>query len=312
MKQVSSDKTVRSKKDDVKIEVVIPKKKDDCADIVKFKNDILQYLKTRTACNECPLKRDGFLLITTNLTTPGPVDVLFVGDGASVDEVMQQSHGFEAGDTLRQVCESRGLTYAFVNLAMCKMTNAKTTAQVKKSFASCESVISEMKGMLRPTIEVLVGNHVRTYYGIKGGTSVKLNGKQFENKIVAIDYDKMVDKHLIKFLSSFDVMLNTTTFKKKETIVESNIGSVDNSRGVPAITSDLTLFDIKEIGDQVLYIFTNSENEKVYFTEESKIPVYLKYGTMKECEYISPIEGADRCIVTPKQLSQIKRLLYRR
>jgi len=38
----------------------------------------------------------------------------------------------------------------------------------------------------------------------------------------------------------------------------------------------------------------------------------LKYGTMKECEYISPIEGADRCIVTPKQLSQIKRLLYRR
>jgi len=311
MKVMSSDKTVKSKKENVKIDVVTPKKKDDEADIVKFKTGILQYLKTRTACGSCPLKQDGFLLITTNLSTPGPVDVLFVSDGASVDETLSQIHGFEAGDTLRQVCESRGLTYAFINLTMCKISNAKTTAQVKKSFTACESVVAELKGILKPTIEVVVGNHARTYYGIKGGTCNKLNGNVYENKIVTLDYDKLVDKHLIKFLSAFDIMLNTTTFKKREQEVKSNIGEVENNRSVSAITPDLTLFDIKEIGNQVLYIFTNNENEKVYFTEESKIPVYIKYGSMKECEYITPIEGADRCVVTPKQISQIKRLLYR-
>jgi len=49
---------------------------------------------------------------------------------------------------------------------------------------------------------------------------------------------------------------------------------------------NLTLFDIKVVKNNILYIFCDENNKKQYFTEEVKFPVYIKYGNYRSCNYI--------------------------
>jgi len=308
--QTVSGKTISTKKDDVKIEVPVKQHKDN-EEILTFKKDVEKYIRNRAACNGCPLQRDGFLITTTNLTRPGPVDVLFVGEGASVDELTTGVHGLQAGEILRQICDSKKLTYAFINLTMCNTAKATTAAKLKQSINSCETIVGQLKELFKPTIQVIVGDKVRTYYGIKGGRCTALNGKIYDNKIVMVNYDKFANKYMTGFVASFEAFLNTTTFKKKEEEpVIINLEENDNKRIVSAVSADLLLFDIKEVGDKILYIFTNSEGEKVYYIETPQIEVYIKDGSMRNCEYIDSIKGADRCVLNLKQLQQLKRQFY--
>jgi len=315
MRVVLSDKSVRTttpKKNKVSATVNTAPKVQDNTEIIKFKTSMLNFIKNRVACGPCPLNRNGFLLISTNAKDLGPVDISFIGDGGSEDEIVSQSHGFESVSYLIELCNKYKLTYAFFNLTMCNIGRANTAAKAKQAINACSSIHNELEKAFPSILKVLVGDNVRTNYGIKGGRCAKLNGKSYGNKIVTVDYDKLDGKALSTFLIALEGMITQTKFTRDaQTSIESNPDESNYSEKlVRTITPDMLLFDVKNIGDKVLYIFTNKNNEKVYYIEEFQSKMYLKSGDMGSCDFIEDVDGHDYVIMSSKEQKMLKRTLY--
>jgi len=282
----------------------------DSESIVKYKTNILQFVKNRANCDSCPLQKNGFLVLSTNASRPSDVDITFINDGASDQELASQEHFSMYDDLLddiKRICSKFKLTYAFVNLTMCNTRGAKTPAKMKQAIKSCDGIYTEIRNTFKSRLNVLFGEVVKTAFNIKGGRTTKLHGQLIGNNIISIAPDKLTDKNQTILLNSLIEVIAKTKFDKGNAEVEPNAAFKD--RMVTNITPDLTLFDVKEINSKLLYIMVNGEGEKVYYIEEMQFPVHIKTGSMAECEYILDDKPDETILLDKHELQGLKRVL---
>jgi len=279
-------------------------------EITKYKNNILQFVKNRANCDSCPLQKNGFLILSTNSPRPSSVDITFINDGASDQEIDSQEHFSMYDDLLddiKRICDKFKITYAFINLTMCNTRGAKTPAKMKQAIKSCDGIYSEIRNTFKSRLNVLFGESVKNAFGIKGGRTTKLHGQMIGNNIISIAPDKLTDKNQTILLNSLIEVIAKTKFDKGNIEVEPN--DAFKGRMVSSITPDLTLFDVKEINSKMLYIMVNKEGEKVYYIEEMQFPVHIKAGSMAECEYILDEKPDETMLLSKYELQGLKRVL---
>jgi len=235
---------------------------------------------------------------------------MFIGEGASDQDISSQSH-FEAYPQVREIliamCEKFGLTYTFINLTMCNTRGASTPAKLKQSIQACSGIYSELANTFKSRINVLFGESVKNSFGIKGGRVAKLHGQVIGNNLVSIAVDKFTDKTQNVMIVEFANILKKTKFEKSD--MEVAPSEELQGRIVGRITPDLTLFDVKEINSKILYILVNKQGEKIYYIEDLQFPVYLKSGSMSECEYIEEYKPEETITLNKHELQALKKML---
>lgn len=67
----------------------------------------------------------------------------------------------------------------------------------------------------------------------------------------------------------------------------------------------LTLFDVKILGEEILYIFVDNFGNKEYIREQLAHPVYIKHGSISQCEYITS-KVNEKLLLTKEEYNILK------
>jgi len=268
-------------------------------EVQKFSNMVKNYIKSRNTCKNCPLTNKTPIILDTNLTTPGPVDLFILGLNPDKSECKDNlPFTTTSGKILRRfltpLVEKHNLTYVISNCILCNTKNIQEIPSIKNVANNCKVIIEEIKQNFSPRLNIVLGGDAMKALGIKGGVT-KLNGQMMDNYFIMIHPEMILrnSNNLPKFEKAFE-SLNKLLLTNQLTNTNSNINTqptttlhnIPPSKIITRFGPNLTLFDIKHIGEQIIYIMNNELGEKKYLIEDILFPIYIKDGNYKDCKII--------------------------
>lgn len=264
--------------EDVKSIVIAPT-------ILKFNTTINNYISHRILCKNCPLFNNQKFPIISNLNDSQNeiLDVIIIGEYPTDEDFL--SNGKLR--YIKVILDKYKLKYLATNLVLCKPTGSEIPNGAK-TISNCKGVTEHIYSTFNSKFKILIGTKVKNEFNIKGAIS-KLNGELVNEFFILADPSKPLFKTgLIKLNEYLEKYVNSK-------INSVNISRESVNKGKIDFNSELkthTLFDIKVVNENLLYIFIENETgNKKYITEEISFPVYIKSGTYQQCEYI--IENCD-------------------
>jgi len=272
-------------------------------EIQNFCNKIKQFILKREVCKTCELYNKGSVILDTNLKTPGPVDICIVGLNPGTDE-LKQGLPFvgKSGKLLRKylnpLIEKYNLTYVITNTILCSTSNAQEIKNASIVVKNCKQLHDEIKRIFHSKIIILLGNEAKLSVGIKTPIT-KVNGTFVDNYFIILhpsailyknsDLPKFEQafKNLDEYLSKEIKKIKIDTINKTDLLNTNIKNNIIKSKIIDRLTNDLTLFDIKVLENKVLYILKDSNGRKLYHIQDFSIPIFIKSGQYKDCEYIT-------------------------
>jgi len=289
-------------------------------EIQKFSNMVTKYIKTRNTCKNCPLTNKTPVVIDTNLSSPGPVDLFILGLNANEYEYktglpFTDKPGKIFRKFLEPLVKKFSLTYVITNCILCWTKTTQDIANINNTSKNCKVIIDEIKQNFPPKIIIALGTEVKNSVGIKGGIT-KLNGQMIDGHFIMIHPDTILKNpnQLSKFEHAFEnleVLLksNNISPNHNKNIISTSLHNIPKSKIVTKFGPNLTLFDIKHIGEQIVYILNDENGEKKYLIEEILFPIYIKSGDYKDCKLISNnVEAV--AFLTAQQKIELNKSLY--
>lgn len=253
--------------------------------ILKFNTTINNYISHRILCKNCPLFNSQKFPIISNLndTQNEILDVIIIGEYPTDED-------FLSNGKLRYIkglLDKYKLKYLATNLVLCK-PNGTEIPNTAKTISNCKGVTEHIYSTFNSKFKILLGTKVKNEFNIKGAIT-KLNGELVNEFFILADPSKPIFKTgLIKLNEYLEKYVNSK-------INSINISRESVNKNRIDFSSELkthTLFDIKVVNENLLYIFIeNKTGNKKYITEEISFPVYIKAGTYQQCEYI--LENCD-------------------
>lgn len=289
-------------------------------EIQAFINTVNNYIKNRNVCRNCELNAKESIIIDTNMKSPGPVDIMFVGFNPSRIDLkngIPLSSGPESmifHKLLQPLIDKHKLTYVITNFVLC--TNPGIDIQLKnkrKVISNCSQIFTEINSHFTPKFKVVLGADAATIVGAKGGIA-KVNGTMVNDIFIMLDpTTAIVNQQKAKIFYENWLKLEELiiAFKQNELkIVKTETINIDESRIITKLTNDLTLFDIKQFGDKIVYIMVDVHGTKKYLINSIQYPVYIKNGTYPECiSFTNKVDGVVYC--TDEQRKFLNSQLYR-
>lgn len=245
--------------------------------IIKFNETITNYIKSRTLCKNCPLYNAPKYPIVSNLKDEkDQLDVIIVGESPGSENFIEDNRH------IKLLMDKYDLNYLATNLVLCKPNNGEIP-NTAKTIANCREVTNHIYKQFKSNFKILIGTNVKKAFNI-GSTTAKVNGEMVNDCFIVASssYNTQFKNALIK--------LNTYLEKySKDKLSRINIEQAAVETNNINFNSDLknyTMFDVKIVNEQVLYILVeNGTGNKKYISENISFPVYLKKGTFRQCDY---------------------------
>lgn len=262
-------------------------KQQNSAELLNFTSRIMEVISSRNPCRNCSLYGKGSLILDTNLERPGPVDVAIVGLSPSPQDISNQTvFSDESGKHFRLLFstlqQKYNLDFMFTYSLLCN-SHGVDAKGLKKIFPTCSPLVNEIFKVFKPKIIILYGSKVKDSFGFKSAMT-KLNNTIIENKFLMYSYDEKPRKIEESFMKLDTIFTKIGDKKDKQTL------SIDQSKienTVSRIEQNYTLFDVRIIGEQVVYVLCDENGKKKFMTEQVNYPIYIKNGMMKDCDYIT-------------------------
>lgn len=287
-----------------------------CTTIVNYKCKCNQ-------CKLCPLYSKPMIILDTNLQDLGPVDILVIGLNPETDETkssipFSNNSGMIFRKYLTVLIEKYHLSYIITNCILCATNNSQEIGNISIVSKNCKPIIDEIRRMFPAKLIIVVGNEAKTALNIKGPIS-KCNGEIIDGNFIIIHPNSFTQNstNLSKFEKAFQNLNlfiskgNVGTLEQQAPIVEDAdiLINIPPEKLITRFAKDLTLFDIKIINEQVIYIMKNTEGQKLYLCEKISLPIYLKQGQYKDCHFIE--ENIDMvCLLTNEDRLKLNKSLY--
>jgi hypothetical protein len=233
-----------------------------------FNKNIQKILESKSSCMKCKYFNTEKLFIDGNTNNLNNMHVLFINDFSTISDFEQNKIFFEK----QHLNKLENVNYLIMNVLPCNIRNDITN--FKKISENCKHLMESIITNIKCDLKILIGPRVREWFGYKK----KINPKYLNN--FSGDYFLLYseDEDEEKFNEGFDKVISIVKSKFDRLTTYKNENSKDDTT--------LTLFDIKVVKNNVLYIFQDSEGNKKFVTEPIQFPVYIKNGKFDNCDYI--------------------------
>jgi hypothetical protein len=288
---LSGKESDTNKKDNIKLPTIeLPKEQAiKSAPIIKLCSDVNTFINNKLLCKQCPSYRKTNLIIETNAQELQAVDVAVICDVFPSKEDLKNQTFLSEGEQLQfknyliSLFNKHNLTYTFTNKVLCYNTLDDSNIN-KKIISNCSSNISLLHQAFPSKLKVVLGAKVAKELGIK--TPSKQLGNLINNEWFIISHPNDFIGNQKKTEAAVEQInkLNDLLSKQSFTKIESSINLENTSKS--QLTS-FTLFDIQFIENKVIYIVLDKDNNKNVIVSDFNIPIYLKYGNFKECDFIT-------------------------
>jgi hypothetical protein len=269
------------------------KKNEDGIQII-FSN--IEYVKqNRHKCTKCKLHNNSTIPLETNTNYAQNVDIALVGsfpygtDDAQHKKLFLSDNLSYIKQELFKIISKHNLKYIITNAVTCynHLVNP-TKKQMTDIYESCSEMSSRLINDTFPaTLKIILGQPANNLFNIRLNDDNK--GKLINN-IISQNLPKMklTNKYKTEMQTMFQNIDNF--FIKNQANKQSNVQQakieIDDNKVITRFTPNLTLFDIKQIKNQIVYILINEKGQKRYLIEEMQFPIYIKNGKYGDCDYI--------------------------
>jgi uracil-DNA glycosylase family 4 len=289
--------------------------------IQKFCKTVKSYIAGRQACKSCTLINKEPVIIDTNLKEVGPVDIMVIGLNPGNDE-KEAGVPFAgtSGQILRRllnpIIERLNLTFVMTNVILCSTVNESEVKKPTTVYNNCKQILDEITKQFNPKLKIVLGAQTLKLVGIKGGIT-KLNGKVIDGYFVMIHPQDVIQRpnvNLPKIQSAFleleKVLSGNTKFESDRIIpVAPAVSSIPQDKIVSRFSPNLSLFDIRQVDEQLIYILKDKSGAKKYLIESVQFPIFVKNGKYSECSsFDSSIQAVAH--VTSAERAELNKALY--
>ncbi len=260
-----------------------------------FSKQVKEYIRSRKNCYNCSLRNNSPVILDTNAELIGPVDLLIIGSYPGNDEVaaglpLIGTYASLFRSHFDKLLKSYNLKYTIVNSILCSSTdNIEKPLPIIKN---CAEIVSIVKTQFPAKITILLGDKALKSVGIKGSIT-KLNGTIVDGYFImvhpksAMESNKnkqLFEQAIIELTKLIDEQLGVS---KSNKILNSTEFRIPEDKIVDRLTSHMTLFDIRQHEDKVVFIMKDQDGKKIYYFEKIEIPIYIKTGIYKDCQNIT-------------------------
>jgi len=297
--------------------------------ISQFCNEIKTRILTRKECQKCELFGKPTVILDTNMTDFGEVDIAFIGLNPGKEEAeLNRPFVGKSGNLLREKISHlpADIKWVIGNIILCHTRNEKDIKKPDEVISNCNDLLAEIYQKFPAKCYIPLGAKATKVMGINESIT-SVSGKKLTSESCtiipiihpssAVNYGQM-DKFVKDFetiYELFKVEKPEIITKSKQIIKQSEI-NIPQTRFITQVTSDLTLFDIREVNNKIIKIFIDKDSNKKYLIEDYIFNFYIKYGDWKTCSQITnkvdaciQIAGQDKITATKKvrdKLNQIK------
>lgn len=289
------------------------------SDIQVFTNNINCYIKARSVCKQCELNNRQAVAIDTNMQSVGPVDIIFIGFNPTKSD-LKNKLPFSGGPEsvlfhriLQPLVKKYNLTYVLANFILCPTPLNGQFKNKRKVVRNCDQILTEITSRFKPQIKVVIGTECAKIIGAKGGIT-KLNGNVINDAMILMEPQSVIiNKNKLKQFQEGWMKLEELLIERQSKMVQ-NIDttklSIPDEKIITKITNDLTLFDVKQLGDKIVYIMIDKRGVKKYLVKTINFPVFVKKGNYSDC--INFPDTVDAVLMCSEQdRKNLNSILYR-
>lgn len=275
-------------------------------------------------CSRCDLLEYPSCILETNCKDDlSKVDIVFVAENPGKEEVKREVPLIgKAGNMFRKYFERFGLNkmnYLITNVVLCQTLNADGTTgnPTDETIELCKVNCMELIRICNPKLIVLMGASPMTAFGIAKSGITNLHGKitEWENyKLMVIVHPSFVNRSSTIWEPRFEeAMAKIAELMGGKKIEIEKHEARSTGKGIfrykiPEIyyTEEYRLIDVQFLNktNQVLYIFRNSKNEKVYHTENDNF-IYYRVPEGIPTKKMMPFDQLEQVMVKYKDKGQI-------
>ena len=256
-------------------------------DIINFCNAITNMTITKNTCRSCVGYQKGSVIIDTSINKPGEVDINVICNISPTKEDIKQqkllAENIEFKNYLIELFNKFNLTFAFTNKVLC-YNNLTDAASIKKVINTCSGISNIVTQSFNAKINIVLGAKVAKELGIKSFT--KQVGTLVNNKWFLLNHPDEINAKNINVSKQFETLISILSKQNYKTTTVSEVKD-NNLLVVNKNINNYTLFDIQIIGNKIIYIVLDKDNNKEYIVNEFNFPINIKYGNFKECSYIT-------------------------
>jgi uracil-DNA glycosylase family 4 len=269
-------------------------------------------------CSICPLLHNPSCILDTNCEKNlCDVDILYVAENPGKEEIIDGKPLVgKAGKMFRKYFSKYGLNkmkYLITNVVLCQTLNPDGTTgnPEDKVIALCKENLFKLIDVCKPKIIVAMGTSVMKAFEIATSGITNLRGKTYEwkgYKIFLTVHPSFVNRNPAfeeKFendLEAVSIMFNPNKVKLEKEEKITTKGVYHYKIPDKFYTNEYRLIDVQFLGrmNQIIYIFRDSKNKKVYHIENDE---YVCYQISKEqkAKKIVPYDELNQVKIKYKQ-----------
>lgn len=257
------------------------------------------FLRNFQNCYKCELSRSlDKIILDSNIENPGLIDILFITDYPSKGDIklglpFSDNNGEIFHMYFDKLYSTMRFKYAIISLVPCPVENIKDIKNFTTCVKNCHPFFSILKNQFKANLTVLVGDKVLKAFNIKGGLN-KLHGKMCQGFFVMSNVkDLQLDKN--RKLLEYDFTELTKHLQnpnQQNNLIEKDIKAnieyrISSDQKIDKLSREYTLFDLKVLNEQIVYILKDSNGKKKYYFEDIKIPIKIKTGEYSNCKFIN-------------------------
>jgi len=270
--------------------------------------------KSFANCSICPLLNEASCILETNCEDDlTQVEILFIAENPGKDEIGKEKPLIgKAGQTFRKPFNKFGINkmkYLLTNVVLCQTLNSDGTTgnPEDKVIELCKVNCMKLIDICKPKLIVIMGTSPMSAFGIAKTGITNLHGNIIEwngYKTIIMVHPSFVNRNSKVWESKFeDVMSNIASMMGGKTKIESNTHIKSIGKGIfrykipeHFYTENYRLVDVQFLTktQQVLYIFRDKDNKKIYHKMDDQ---YVCYQAPKDIQA--------RKIIPYDQLDQI-------
>lgn len=250
--------------------------------------NIKSFISRRTICKSCPLYGSTPVVLETNLKEPGEVDVALIGINPGEEEAkLDRPFIGKAGKLLREkfdkliLSKHKNIKFLITNVILCSTSNESKIPNVSKVISNCRYFLNTILDYFPAKYIVLFGDKACLSFGLSPqGGMVKNNARLINNVIISVHPSAALRN------SKYAELIDDTFKKLAELLDKTKTVETEKSLEESSIPENAMLLDIKRIGEDIIWIFSDSSGKKYYKKEPVKLKGYIKTGSYMDCDLI--------------------------
>lgn len=277
--------------------------------VTNFIEEIKSKKQSRNECQNCELKEAPIVVLDTNMTDFGNIDICFVGfnPSNSESEIRKLINKFD-----------KNINWLITNIILCQPPNKTSIKDINQTISNCTDLLSEIVfDKFNCNLFIAIGEDSKNLFGIEESIS-ECSGKLYEiqdikviplihpNSILKNNKYKSIFESSIKNIEKLfineklQVQKEQKVQKEEKPIISNKIEYVEDSNNLLFIDA------VRMSNNKLMYIYTDKNGQKKYKVDNFQYPISIKSGNWDNCPIITD-KIDDVCMVNDYQKLQISK-----